>query len=124
VVLVPEAETLGRAFRDKYVSQPRSECRRTSLCYIRSCPAALGADVLESLHKCFARCVPFSYSVAAVRRFHREARRDSFIRDVAYWRKASCSRAIMSALAAEMPPAAGMASRPEDFTPGRSQNRA
>ena len=35
-------------------------------------PAELGADVLESLHNYFACFVPFSYALAAVRRFASE----------------------------------------------------
>lgn len=73
VVLVPEAEVLVKAFRDKYdPSAAAGMPAHITLLYPFKPPAELDADVLESLHNCFARFVPFSYSLAAVRRFPSE----------------------------------------------------
>ena len=73
VVLVPEAEALVRAFRDKYdPSATAGMPAHITLLYPFKPPAELGADVLENLHNCFARFVPFSYSLSSVRRFPSE----------------------------------------------------
>jgi len=73
VVLVPEAEALVKAFRDKYdPSAAAGMPAHITLLYPFKPPAELGADVLENLHNCFARFVPFSYLLSAVRRFPSE----------------------------------------------------
>jgi 2'-5' RNA ligase len=70
VVLVPEAEALVKAFRDKYdPSAAAGMPAHITLLYPFTPPTEIGAGELESLHNCFARFVPFSYSLAAVRRF-------------------------------------------------------
>jgi 2'-5' RNA ligase len=73
VVLVPEAEALLKAFRDKYdPSAAAGMPAHITLLYPFKPPAEIGAGVLESLQNCFAPFVPFSYSLAAVRRFRSE----------------------------------------------------
>ena len=59
-----------RGFRDKYDSSAAAgmPAHITPL-YPFKPPAELGADALESLQNCF---VPFSYSLAAIRRFGSE----------------------------------------------------
>jgi 2'-5' RNA ligase len=73
VVLVPEAEGLVKAFRAKFdPSAAAGMPAHITLLHPFKPPAELGADVLESLHTCFASFVPFTYSLAAIRRFGAE----------------------------------------------------
>ena len=73
VVLVPEAEALVKAFRDKYdPSAAAGMPAHITLLYPFKPPPELRADVLETIHACFAEFVPFTYSLAAIRRFRSE----------------------------------------------------
>ena len=73
VVLVPEAEALVKAFRDKYdLSAAAGMPAHITLLYPFKPPAGLGSDVIENLHSCFARFAPFNYSFAAARRLPSE----------------------------------------------------
>src|SRR5262249_28431434 len=70
VVLVREAETLVKAFRDKYdPSAAAGMPAHITLLYPFKPPAELHADLLETIQACFAGFVPFAYSLAAIRRF-------------------------------------------------------
>jgi 2'-5' RNA ligase superfamily len=69
----PMAEALMKAFRDKYdPSAAAGMPAHITLLYPFKPPAELAADVLDSLHNCFSRFLPFSYSLVAVRRFPAE----------------------------------------------------
>jgi len=73
VVLVREAETLVKAFRDKYdPSAAAGMPAHITLLYPFKPPAELHADLLETIQACFAGFVPFAYSLAAIRRFRSE----------------------------------------------------
>jgi 2'-5' RNA ligase len=73
VVLVPEAETLVKAFRDKYdPSAAAGMPAHITLLYPFKPPAELHAGLLETIHACFSEFVPFAYSLAAIRRFRSE----------------------------------------------------
>jgi 2'-5' RNA ligase len=70
VVLVPEAEALVKAFRDKYdPSAAAGMPAHITLIYPFKPPRELRADVLDTIHACFAGFVPFAYSLVAIRRF-------------------------------------------------------
>ena len=73
VILVPEAEPLVGSFRQKHdPSAAAGMPAHITLLYPFKPPTELSADVLEGLDRCFAGFVPFSYSLAAVRRFSSE----------------------------------------------------
>src|SRR5262245_41048347 len=73
VVLVPEAEAVVKTFRDKYdPSAAAGMPAHITLLYPFTSPDELRTEVLETLHTCFVHFVPFTYSLAAVRRFPSE----------------------------------------------------
>jgi len=73
VVLVPEAEALVKAFREKYdPSAAAGMPAHITLVYPFKPLPELRGDLLQNLHACFAGFVPLAYSLAAIRRFPSE----------------------------------------------------
>lgn len=70
VVLVPEAEALVKAFRDRHdPSAAAGVPAPITLLYPFKSPDEIGASVLDRLRQCFARFAPVHFSLAVTRRF-------------------------------------------------------
>jgi hypothetical protein len=73
VVLVPEAETLVKPFRDRYdPSAALGVPAHVTLLYPFKPPDEIGSAVLDKLCHCFARFAPFQFALASIRRFPAE----------------------------------------------------
>ena len=69
-VLVPEAESLVKPFRDRYdPSAAAGVPAHITLLYPFKHPDEIDQTVIDDLNQCFRRCPPFVFSLALVRRF-------------------------------------------------------
>jgi len=70
VVLVPEAEALVKAFRDRYdPSAAAGMPAHVTLLYPFKPPEEVDAATLDDLRDCFARFAPIRFSLGPIRRF-------------------------------------------------------
>ncbi len=70
VVLVPEAEPLVKAFRDRYdLSAAAGVPAHITLLYPFKPPDEIDSAVVENLRRCFQRFASFQFSLASIRRF-------------------------------------------------------
>jgi 2'-5' RNA ligase len=70
MVLVPEAESLVKPFRDRYdPSAAAGVPAHVTLLYPFKHPDEIDQTVIDDLNQCFHRCAPFVFSLALVRRF-------------------------------------------------------
>ena len=70
VVLVPEAEVIAKAFRDKYDPSAADGCpAHVTLLYPFKEPDEITRADLDNLSHCFAYFGPFQFSLAMIRRF-------------------------------------------------------
>ncbi len=70
MVLVPEAESLVKPFRDRYdPSAAAGVPAHITLLHPFKHPEEVDQTVLEGLKQCFHRCAPFRFSLAPIRRF-------------------------------------------------------
>jgi len=73
VVLVPEAEALVKPFRDRYdPSAAVGLPAHVTLLYPFKPPHEIGSAMLDKLRHGFARCAPFRFPLASIRRFPAE----------------------------------------------------
>jgi 2'-5' RNA ligase len=73
VVLVPEAEALVKPFRDRYdPSAAPGVPAHITLLYPFKPPDEIGSAVLDKLRQGLARCAPFRFTLASIRRFPAE----------------------------------------------------
>lgn len=73
VVLVPEAETLVKPFRDRYdPSSAAGMPAHITLLYPFKPPDQVDEIVLDDLRDCFARFAPIAFALGSIRRFPAE----------------------------------------------------